>query len=606
MWPGRRCDRCLKYGYICSASETKSQGSTRLSHRGLEEAQDLPSSREGSLERVDRPRRSEAQWWANIIFDLQIPLTIYSSLQDLGDIRQLIVCFNDPYQRHYGPVHVQTLTKALQDVVKETEVWAQQYEADGRYKDAAYLHSRIHSDLTEENEIVHLLAAVYEKIGDYPAAELAQEKLMRIILDNFDEYGTDEELVSEVQTLSRLLNLFHTRLQVLGSASQTYAKLSIVRRAARLDLEQLNIALFDQGLIVLDYLDQPNTSSLHIAIQRRAPNLAQLLLQKGANPNLQDNNGDTPLHIAVRYRIEAMVKLLLQWDAHIEIEDMRGSTPIQSALSRGRNELILLLLIEKGANIDTRDFEWRTPLCNAIDFDLPSSAQILIRHGADVNATLNASNDRRTLLCQAVRQGKEWAVKLLLEKGANPHKVDDFGQQALYYAIEAGHESMVRVFIDHGGIQHVTAGPTGKTTLLHLAVCRENLTIIEMILKAGADTNEQNIRGDTPLHESMYYSSGNLVQKVGLLLKFGAQVNMGNNHADTPLHLAAHYGQSAVVQMLLDAGADPQLPNMSGETAMDLARKWSSWPNSDPRYEKMVQVLNAHIAANPRGTLTSY
>ena len=550
--------------------------------------------REGSLEQVYRRRRSEAQWWANVIFDLQIPLTKYSSLQDLGDIRQLIVCFNDPYQRIYGSIHIQTLIKALQDVVKETEVWAQQYEADGRYKDAAYLHGRLRSDLTEENKIVHLLAAVYEKIGDYPAAELAQEKLMRIILDNPDGYDTDEELVPEVETLSRLLNLFHTRLRVLGSASQTYAKLSIVCRAAVLDLEQLNAALFDQGLIMLDYLDQLNVSSLHVAMQRRAPNLARLLLQKRANPNLRDANGDTPLHIAVKYSIEAMVKLLLHWEAETEIKDLGGSTPIQLASSRGRNESILLILIEKGASIETRDLEWRTPLGNAIDSDLPSSAQILIRHGADVNATSNASKIRTTLLCQAVRQGKEWAVNLLLKKGADPHKIDDFGRQALHYAIEAGQESMVRVLIDHGGIQHVTAGRMLNNMSLHLAVSKANLTIIEMILKAGADTNEQNWSGDTALHELIRRQPTHLAQIVGLLMKFGAQVNMGNNEANTPLHFAVLFGRPEVVQMLLDAGADPLLADVYGETAMDMARKWSSWLSSDPLCKEIWHMLESH------------
>ena len=540
---------------------------------------------------------------------LQVPLTKYSSLQDLGDIRQLIVCFRDLNLDSEDEFEIledlETLNKALQDVLKETEVWAQQYETDGLYKDAAYLYGRIHSGLTEENEIVPRLAAVYEKIGDYPAAELAQEKLMHTILNNPDVYDIDENLVPEVTKLSRLLNLFHTRFQVLGSASQSYTKLSIVYRAAVLDLEQLNAALFDQGLIVLDYLDQLTISSLHVAIQRRAPNLARFLLQKGANPNLRDDNGDTPLYVAVENETKEMVKLLLNWGADTERVDILGETPVQIASSRGENESILLLLIEEGANIETSDFAGRTPLGNAIDSDLPSSAQILIRHGADINATLNASNDRRTLLCQAVRQRKEWAVQLLLEKGANPHKVDDFGRQALHYAIEAGQESMVRVLIDHGGIQHVIAGPTGKTTLLHLAVCRENLTIIEMILKAGADINEQDWLGNTPLHESMYKSPANLAQIVRLLLKFGAQVNMENKITDTPLHLVACYGRSEVVQILLDAGADPHLVDMSGETAMDIARKPSSRLCSDPRFETL-RVLNAHIAANPRGTLAGY
>lgn len=236
---------------------------------------------------------------------LHLLLTNHSSLQDLGDMRQLIVCclelkpyLDDEYYSDEDPededledesdmiqdifviVLFKKLKKALQEVLKEIEVWAQQYEIDGLYKDAAYLYGRIHSELKVESRIVPTLAAVYEKMGDYPAAELAHEKMMRIILDAGDD--PDEEIVPKVETLSRLLNSFHTRLQVLGSASQTCAKLSIVYRAAVLDLEQLNVALFDQGLIVLDYLDQTYISSLHIAVKKNALNLARFLLQKGA------------------------------------------------------------------------------------------------------------------------------------------------------------------------------------------------------------------------------------------------------------------------------------------------------------------------------------
>ena len=90
-------------------------------------------------------------------------LTKYSSLQDLGDIRQLIVCYLDSDQdtkNNSGTVCFETLRKVLQDVVQETEAWAQQYETDGRYKDAAYLYARINSDLKQNSQVVPTLAAV--------------------------------------------------------------------------------------------------------------------------------------------------------------------------------------------------------------------------------------------------------------------------------------------------------------------------------------------------------------------------------------------------------------------------------------------------------------
>lgn len=539
---------------------------------------------------------------------LHLLLTNHSSLQDLGDIRQMIVCCLDlwPYlddeydldedledesdmnqdiEDDFETVLLKKLKKALQEVLKEIEIWAQQYETDGLYKDAAYLYGRIHSELKVESRIVPTLAAVYEKMGDYPAAELAHETMIRMILDAGDD--PDEEIVPEVETFSRLLNLFHTRLQVLGSASQTYARLSIVYRAAVLDLEQLNAALFDQGLIVLDSLGRNSFASLHVAVKRNALNLARLLLDKGANPNAKEFTEATPLHIAVGNGAKEMVKLLLDWSADTEIKDLVDRTPIQIASSRKRNDSILLLLIEKGAEIETRDLNRHTPLGKAIISDSLSSAQILIRHGADVNATRFESNIERTLLCEAVRKGKEWAVNLLLENGANPQAVDGRGRQALHYAIEDCQESMVKVLLDHGGVKDVTVGPM----LLHLAVSGGNLTIIEMILKAGVGTNKTESWGETPLHYLVRLGSTHLAKIVDLLLEFGAQVNIGNQYADTPLHIAVIFCRPEVVQMLIDAGANPYLVNTRGETAMDMARSASSNVGS----EEIWKIMHSHI-----------
>ena len=528
---------------------------------------------------------------------MQVPLTRYFSLQDLGDIRQLIFCclnLNEVVRYNFDRVRHE-LEKALWDVVEETKVWAQQYEVDGRYKDAAYLCGRIHSDEREDSSILPTLAAVYEKIGDYPAAELAQEKLMRNMLAKGWDNNNEEEIREMVETFSRLLNLFHTRLQVLGPASQSYAKLSIVNRAAALDLEQLNAALLDQGLITPEYQDQLNCSPLHIAAKKNAPKLARLLLQKGATLNLRDNIGDTPLHVAVGNGTKELVSLLLTFGAYTEIKNIFGSTAMH-ILSRSRNESILLLLIKAGADIEARDSQARTPLGNAILSNLQSTAQILIRHGANVNAWSIVSNTLGALLFEAVRRRKEWAVNLLLENGADLQAIDGIGHQALYYAVNESQESMVKVLLDRGAIKNAIANPLIEGSPLHCAVSRPNLTIVEMILTAGADVNEKENSGNTPLHEIIrHYGTLHAPQaKIGLLLKFRAQINIGNSRADTPLHLAVQHRQPEAVQMLLDAGANIGVMNAHGETALDLATNGFQ-ASSDPQYGECLEKLHTWV-----------
>ena len=519
----------------------------------------------------------------------------------------MIVCCLELYGEipHPWTTVLSTLGKALQDVVEEIEAWARQHETEGRYKDAAYLYGRIHSDL--ESSIVPTLAAVYEKLGDLPAAEIALERSMGIIVTK-GLVQSDEKQIREVDEVSRLFDLFHRRFQVLGSISQTYAKLTIVYRAAVLDSAPLNRNLFDQGLVMLDRSDQCNCCSLHVAVRKNAPNLVHLLLQHGANPNLKDDVGATPLHLATRNKAGEIVQMLLSHRADPEIKHHDGSTPLHLAVRNKAGEIVRLLLnhgaetkiknkdgstalhialfdsqdvtilsylIEKNADIEARDSLGRTPLCNAIVSNSPTFARYLIRHGADADALCDASNTLGTLLFEAVRQRREWAVEALLDGGAHLRARDSTGRQALYYAVRRGQESMVKVFLDHGAAETRTIGPvsTSGSTLLHCAMIEPNLTIVEMILKAGFDVNEQDLVGDTALHNLMRTGEPPLERIVNLLIDHGAQVDFANNAGDTPLHLAVLHGRSTIWQTLLDAGADPHRRNYDGHTPSSMMKK---------------------------------
>ena len=426
----------------------------------------------------------------------RIALNQYSSLQDLGDIRQLIVCYlgsDQEIKEHSKAVSFETLRKVLQNVVQETEAWAQQHETDGQYKNAAYLYARINSDLKQSSQVVPTLASLYERLGDLPAAEIAQEKLMGIIFDNEGE-GPNEEQMREVNTLSRLFNLFHARIRLLGSASQTYEKLSIVYRAAILDLEELNIALFEQGLIVLNRSDQWSCSSLHIAARKKAPHLARLLLRKGANIHLINDGGDTPLHVAVKMQAREIVLILLNHGADTEIRDKDGHTALHAALSGRMNEEIISLLIEKNVDVEARDSSGRTPLHNAILRNLQAIARSLIRHGADVNASRDLVSGSSgilptggILLFDAVIQRKEWAVRMLLEAGADL-QVGNTGSLALYNALADGQISIANLWLDHGAKGQLASDapvPDAWHSLLFYAVDKPHVKTVEMILNYG-------------------------------------------------------------------------------------------------------------------------
>jgi ankyrin repeat protein len=118
-----------------------------------------------------------------------------------------------------------------------------------------------------------------------------------------------------------------------------------------------------------------------------------------------------------------------------------------------------------------------------------------------------------------------------------------------------------------------------KDTPLHVAAAGHRVKIAKLLLDAGADPSSAlNHRRSQPLH---YAADGNIVSKlwnernqiamIRLLLKAGADINAQDKNGATPLHRAVRTRCAAAVNCLLDAGADAQIKNKPGSTSFHLA-----------------------------------
>ncbi|KAI9929342.1 hypothetical protein MW887_000810 [Aspergillus wentii] len=136
-----------------------------------------------------------------------------------------------------------------------------------------------------------------------------------------------------------------------------------------------------------------------------------------------------------------------------------------------------------------------------------------------------------TAIFWAVKNGHIELADFLLRAGTSPHSKNRFGQTPVFYAHT------------HGGI-------------------------LQLLLDAGANVNQQDFDGNTPLKR---ISDDGNYEEIKLLLDAGADVNCANCFGLTPLHTAAVWNNKQVVQMLLDAGADPNVPDNDGETPLYLA-----------------------------------
>jgi ankyrin repeat protein len=121
-----------------------------------------------------------------------------------------------------------------------------------------------------------------------------------------------------------------------------------------------------QDLIVLganldwqDELSQDRTP-LHLAIYSNFSEIVRMLIDAGANLNVQDKHGDTPLHVAIMKNNPIIVQMLIDAGADLNMQDIWNRTPLHWAVYYGKVEIVRML-IDAGARKDILDYRGRLP-----------------------------------------------------------------------------------------------------------------------------------------------------------------------------------------------------------------------------------------------------
>ena len=174
------------------------------------------------------------------------------------------------------------------------------------------------------------------------------------------------------------------------------------------------------------------------------------LIENKEDLNKQDKVGLTMLMWACIYNYVDSVSLLLANGANPNLKAKDGSTALHNTISTGvvkqekkeRQQEILKLLIEKGAEVNIRDkIVGKTPLHKAARYGRVDLCQILVDNGADVNARTTAGT---TPLHWAAEEGYYKVVQFLLENGANVNSKNVNGDTPLSYALEREYEKLYK------------------------------------------------------------------------------------------------------------------------------------------------------------------
>jgi ankyrin repeat protein len=161
-------------------------------------------------------------------------------------------------------------------------------------------------------------------------------------------------------------------------------------------------------------------SALHFASGFNATRIIIILLENGADPNVQAENGWTPLHNAARYGHIGASQALIYGGAEVDMPDNEGLTPIMVLIKRGNTleirrylTSLRVSLLKSGADPNRQDYNGNTALHHAVMANLRDAIPLLINYGASVNVK---NNDGQTPLDLAEYEVTKAALR---EAGAN-------------------------------------------------------------------------------------------------------------------------------------------------------------------------------------------
>ena len=351
------------------------------------------------------------------------------------------------------------------------------------------------------------------------------------------------------------------------------------------------------------------------------PAVFVVLLEAGADVEARNRWGRTPLHGAAASKRSQVVAELARAGADLNARDSAGNTPLHASRHNEHAEVVYLLL-ELGADptlVNDRG-EVADPLdCgywNTEGFARVATAEATadcLASGADVNARDRNGNTPLLFATEMLGGGADESpaskdpavVTLLLEAGAEVNARNDVRSTPLHNAawgkrVEVAtnradlveNPPIVAALLAAGA--DANARDNGGATPLHHAAAVEGLETVAMLLDAGVDIHARTNSGNSPLLRAADIGFGT-PEILEILVAAGADVNDQNEHGISVLLSVLRYGTDKVVNVvrrLLDLGADVNAPDLLFPV-LDAATRQGDNP------ELVAVLLEAGADANP-------
>jgi ankyrin repeat protein len=335
-------------------------------------------------------------------------------------------------------------------------------------------------------------------------------------------------------------------------------------------------------------------TALHLATRRKLADVAQFLIENGADVDVRDDQGETALHVAARRGSIPIVQSLLRHGADVNARDKHGDRPILAATSHCHPEIVRTLL-QSGADTNGISSMGRTLVHEAV---LPRSRsqafeterlailQMLVEHGLSITARTE-DKTKYTPLEIAATYGLKTVVIALVKMGVPVNRDSHLpGNSALHSAAYFGHTDTLKVLLDHADLHALN--PDGRTAV-HLAAKGGCVDALSCLLDRGLPIDPSDSSGETPL---LLAARVGVLSTMSYLILRGANWRVSNDiRGYTPFLAAVDSGHTAIARFLLSHGSSVHDTTQKGNTALHLAvacnrlevvellLKWGADPN---------------------------
>ncbi|XP_029348757.1 unconventional myosin-XVI isoform X2 [Echeneis naucrates] len=213
------------------------------------------------------------------------------------------------------------------------------------------------------------------------------------------------------------------------------------------------------------------------------------LLKDGVDPNSLIASGGSLLHLCARHDNVFAAEILIERGLNVNLQDEDLWTALHVACVCDHADVVLLLLLA-GVNIMLQDVNGNIPLDYASEGTESSYIlrKYLEENGVDVSSMHTMKTQRSNIMLSDVRQ--------LVATGRNLSQPNDYGVTLLHIACASGYREVVSVLLEGGADPH--PADDNFWTPLHLAAKYGQTSIVSQLLRRGANPTLLNCNQDKP------------------------------------------------------------------------------------------------------------